>query len=52
MGNRVDGSAQPKLLPEALISFPGKSSKRNGRHFAFRSVSSSEVRLTTSEVDL
>ena len=31
------------------FSFPGKTSKRNGRHHAFRSVSLSETRSKTPE---
>ena len=47
----VDGSARPKRSPETAIFTSGKSSKCNGRHHAFGSVSSSETRSTTSEVE-
>ena len=47
----VDRSARPKRSPEMAIFTSRKSSKCNGRHHAFGSVSSSETRSTTSEVD-
>ena len=47
----VGGSARPKRSPETAIFTSGKSSKCNGRHHAFGSVSSSETRSTTSEVE-
>ena len=47
----VDGSARPKRSPETVIFTSGKSSKCNGRHHVFGSVSSSEMRSTTSEVE-
>ena len=42
---------QPKRSPETAIFTSGKSSKCNGRHHAFGSVLSSEMRSTTSEVE-
>ena len=48
---QLDGSARPKRSPETAILTSGKSSKCNGRHHAFGSVSSSETRSTTSEVE-
>ena len=47
----LDGSARPKRSPGTAIFTSGKSSKCNGRLHAFGSVSSSETRSTTSEVE-
>ena len=44
----IDGSERPKHSPETAIFTSEKSSKCNGRHHAFGSVSSSETRSTTS----
>ena len=48
---RRRGSARPKRSPETAIFTSGKSSKCNGRLHAFGSISSSETRSTTSEVE-
>ena len=45
------GVLSVKRSPETAIFTSGKSSKCNGRHHAFGSVSSSETRSTTSEVE-